>query len=110
MHVMLSRHVNPMIKNTEIKTAFLWLELLPRHGHEDRIDTHGRQLRNDRVCLSRRSSRGITQFAAQNQKWASIYDKLPGPVLHPDAWQPRSMQSCNKKRKANDIKNCSIRG
>src|SRR5262249_18201306 len=51
MYVVLSRDFHPVIQNTEIKAALFWLDLLPCDRHQDGIDVHGRELRNNGIRL-----------------------------------------------------------
>jgi hypothetical protein len=65
VEVLLPRHVDPVVRDGKIEGALLRLDLVPGHGHQNGIEMHPRQLRQDDVRLRQSPGRRIAEFTAR---------------------------------------------
>src|SRR6478672_3596878 len=80
MHVVLACALDQEINVLPIKTSFLWLDLLPVDWSLDRVRMKfGKRLPYRRQL--RRPGAGVVHLPAQHQKWLSVDEQSPAPVL-----------------------------
>ena len=99
-----ARDFHPVIQDAEVEIVFFRLELLPGHGHQDRVDVHSCESGDDCIGLGGGPRRRIAQFAAKNQKGTAVYDELACSVHHLDVRQFGGRQGREGKKNTGEPK------
>jgi hypothetical protein len=64
------------IHQTEVELALRGLDRLPRESGQDGIEVQIHHTRPDRPHVLEVRGTGVVQFAAEGEKWSTVYDQL----------------------------------